>query len=99
MPLLCLVTKVYPVYSIYSSAVIVSVRCPCQTPPSFNAMDAAFPLINQCKFIKASLVGYPSILGSMGIGKSARTFLTLIVAPTIFSCTLGGIGDGFIMWD
>ena len=47
-------------------------------------MDAAFPIINQCKLIKNYLVGSLPSLDSMGDGKSARNPLTLIVVPTIF---------------
>ena len=52
-----------------------------------------------CRSIRVYLVGSPLILGSMGVRKSERTPSILLVALTIFSCTLGGIGDGFILWD
>ena len=67
----------------------------CRPPPRFDSIDAAIPLTNQCKLISASLVGYPQILESMGVEKSARTPLELIVAPAIIYCTLGGINVSF----
>ena len=62
-------------------------------------MDAAFTPINQYRYTESSLVVCPPILGSMGVGKYARTPLTLIVYHPILSCTLGGIDGGFVPWE
>ena len=62
-------------------------------------MDAVFPLIIRCILIKASLVDSLSILGSIGIRKSTRNPLTLIVVPATLSCTLVGIDGGFFPCD
>ena len=83
----------------YYLAITVSIRCPCQPPLRFDAADAKSPLINQCRSISAFIVDSKPILGSMGVGKSARTSSTLLVAPTIFSLGLGGIVGRFVPWD
>ena len=88
-----------PIYALYSSAVIVRAKYLCQPPPRFDATDAAFPLINQCRSIIPSLVGSPSIFGSIGVGKSVRTPSTLLVALAISSRTLVGLDGGFVPWD
>ena len=99
MPGLCGGTNEYPVYDMYSLDVIVIARCPCRPPPIFDAIDAAFPLSDQCRSIRASPVGSLTILGSMGVRTYVRTPLTLIFAPNILSCALGGIDGGFVPWD
>ena len=83
----------------YSLAVITSALCPFQPPLSFDATDATFPLIDRCRPISASLVGSPPIFRIMGVGKSMRNSLVLIVAPVISSRALGGIDGGFIPWE
>ena len=65
----------------------------------FDAMDAVFILINRYNLIRASHIRFTTILGSIGVGKSARTPLTMLVVPVIFSCTLGGIDGGFVPCD
>ena len=80
----------------YSSAVIISARCLCRPPLRFDATDAAFPLINQCISINTSFVGSPPTFGRMGVRKYMSTLSTLLVSPTILSCTLVGI---YGSWD
>ena len=98
MPGLCGSTNAYHFCDLYYLLVIIRVRCPFPPPPRFDATDATFPLTNICKPINASLVGSPPIFGSMGVGKSTRTPLTLLVAPAIMPHTLGGIDGGFVPW-
>ena len=62
-------------------------------------MYAAFLLINRCRSISSSLVRSLSIFGRIGVRKSARIPLALLVAPVIFPCTLVGIDGGFVPWD
>ena len=62
-------------------------------------MDATFLLINICSLIRASIVGSPPILGSIGVRKSARTPSAVLVSPNILSFTLGGIDGGFVHQD
>ena len=85
-----------PVYSMYSLEFIVSVRCLCRPLPRFDAMYAAFLIIDQCISINPSLVGSTAIFGRMGVGKSARDPSTLLVAPAILSHTLVGIDGRFV---
>ena len=82
---------IYFLCFIYSSVVIDSPGFPCQTSPSSNTTNAAFPLINRCNSIRSSIFISPPILESMGVGKSARTLSTMFVVPTISSCAFGGI--------
>ena len=79
----------------YSLAVIVIARCLCWPPLKFDAMDAAFPLINRCILISASLVCYPPIFVSMGVGKSDRTPSPFFVAPAISSRDIGKLDGRF----
>ena len=44
------------------------------------------------------LVGSPPILLSIGVGKSARTPLTLDVSPSMASCALVRLYGGFVPW-
>ena len=82
----------------YSQAVIISVMCLCRPCQRFDATDTKFPLINQFILISASLVVSIPIWVSMGIGKSVRNPLMLVV-PVLLSFTLGGINGGFVLWD
>ena len=75
---------------------MVSEVCQFWLPPRFNATDTTFPLMSRCISIGDSLVGSPPIFGIIGVKKSARTTLTLLVVPAIFSCNLGGLGGGFV---
>ena len=49
--------------------------------------------------MKGSLVGSPTISGSIGVVKSARNPSTLFSVPAISLCALGGIDGGFVPWD
>ena len=62
-------------------------------------MDAAFPLTHQCKLINASLVSSPPILVSMGVRKSMRTPLALLVSPVIMFHTIGGLDSELVSRD
>ena len=76
---------------------ILSARFLCQPPLRFNATDAPFPLMSQCRLIKAYLVISPLILVSIIVGKSVRTPLELRSVTTMLSHTLGGIYSGSVM--
>ena len=45
------------------------------------------------------LVGSPPIFGMIGVGKSARTPLTLVFSPAMTPLTIVGIDSRFIPWD
>ena len=49
--------------------------------------------------MSASLVGYPAIFGMIGVGKFARTPLTLVVDPAMSSSALVGIDGRFVLLD
>ena len=83
----------------YCLDVIVSMRCLFHPPKFFDSTDAIFQLINQYMSIRDSLVGYPPILGSMGVGKSERNPSELLVAPGILCRSLGGTDNGLALWD
>ena len=96
---LCGGKNVKLVYSMCSSAVIVSTRCPCRPPLRFDATDAAFLLINHCISISPSLVGSLFIFISMGVRKSARSPSPVLVAPAVQSLSLVGLDGRFVPWD
>ena len=88
-----------PVCAVYYLLVIVSARCLCRPPLSFDDTDAVLPLTNQCSLIRSSLVVSPPIFGSKGIKKSIRNPSTLLVASAMMSCTIVGLNDGFFPCD
>ena len=65
----------------------------------FNTMDATFTLMSQCRSIRAYIVGYPPVLGSIGFRKSMRTPSTLHVILAMLSYIIGGINGGLILWN
>ena len=65
----------------------------------FDNTYAAFLLTNLCNFISLYIVGSPVIFWRLGVRKSVRTPLTLLVVPTMMSLTLVGIDDGFVPWE
>ena len=81
----------------YSSSIIISERFTYLPPPRFGVKDAAFPLINRCRYIRDYIAVSPPILRIMGDRKSTRTTSTLLVYPTMFSCALGGIDGVFVL--
>ena len=52
-----------------------------------DATEATFELIIRCTLMIASIVDSPTILGRIGVGKSARIYLMLQVAPTMTTHT------------
>ena len=55
---------------------------PCRTRPRFDATAAEFTLFNQWISIRDSLVGSLTILGSIGVRKSMRNLLMLLMSPS-----------------
>ena len=92
-------TNAKPVCDAYSLLVIVSARCLCRPLTSFNDIDAALPLTNQCSSIRPSLVGSLPIFGRIGASKSTRNTLNLLVAPVMTFSTLVEINVGFVPWE
>ena len=74
-------------------------RCPLRPLPRFDDTDSTFSLINWCSLTRPSLVGYPPIFGRIRVGKSARIPSMLLVAPSMTSRILVGIGGGFVLWE
>ena len=68
-------------------------------PPRFEDTDAAFPLIHQWSLMSPFLVGSLSIVVWIGVGKSAMTPSTLVVAPAMMFRALVGIDSEFVLWD
>ena len=93
---LCGGTNAKPVCAMYSLLVIVRARCMCRPPLRFDATDASFPLINWYKLISPYLVGSPPIFVRIGVGNSARTPSTQLVAAAMMHCTPVGIDGGFV---
>ena len=96
---LCGRTNAKPVCDVESSIVIFSTRCKFWHPLRFNDTDTAFPLTNRCIWMSPSIIGSHPIFGRIGVGKSERTPLTLVVAPFMTSCALVGSDDRFIPWE
>ena len=96
---LCSGINVKPVCAVDYVIIIIHARCPCQSSPRFDDTDAAFLMTNWYKLISPFLFGFSSIFGRLGVRKSLRTPLTLLVSTSIIYRTLGGIKGGFVPWD
>ena len=70
---------------------------PWHPPVGFDATEVAFTLMILQSLMRSSLVVSPAILDIIGVKKSATTYLTLLVAPAMISCTPFGIDSGFFL--
>ena len=68
---------------------MLSAKCLCRPPLSFDSTDVALPFIIQ---------GTMTILGSIGVGNYARNISIMLSVPAMLSCSLGGIDGGFVLW-